>query len=188
MEQVYSEMLYNSPMAYRWGLGDIDCTNLNALNPYDPANNFQLPEVCGPRDIPCIDRNSALDLTKQAQHQAYMDALAACGARSSGGPIVQAAFTPGAAADYNSFVPAPTPTPKLVTVNYPAASKPADPLSTMSAAVPPAKTDQGNGYSMSTQQDAQATVVSTGFDFSSIPWWGWAGAAAFGFWAMSGKH
>ncbi len=182
---------------YRWGLGDITCPVPASMNPYDPSAGFPLPEVCSPLDPACVGRNSALDLQKQNQHQAYMDALAACGARSSGGPIVQAAFTPGAQADFAALPPpvaivtyTQPPANPIVTVSSPAASKPVDPLSTMSAAVPPIKAQQPIDYSMSTQADStqQDTTVSTGFDFSSIPWWGWVGAAGLGLWAMSGKH
>ena len=184
-------------MAYRLaGLGDITCPPPASMNPYDESANFQLPEVCGPRDIACIQRNSDLDIKKQNQHLDYMNMLAACGARSSGGPVVQSAFTPGAQADYTALIAQSTPTAappvQNVIVSSPVVQKPVSPLSTMSAAVPPAKFQQSPGYDMSTlpQDDGTSTqtAATTGFDFSTIPWWAWVGVAAAGVYAMSGKR
>lgn len=40
-----------------------------------------------------------------------------------------------------------------------------------------------------TQQATDTTgTTTTGFDFSAIPWWAWAGAAAIGLFAFAGKH
>ena len=75
--------------------------------------------------------------------------------------------------------------PTTVVSSAPPASTPATVVQSSGApapAVTPATVIQSSGASATQQAAAQS---SSGFDFSSVPWWAWAGVAALGVFALS---
>jgi hypothetical protein len=165
------------------------------------------PENCSPMDVACVQRNTAASIANQdsiiasqisdpTARAAYFARSAAADAsnpdlntfRSNLTPTEQTQLAPygsvgtaHAPATVGQFVDIATLPPPSSVFGAPAISRGA--VVAPAAGVPAASLPVVTPGVVA----SNGSTASTGFSFSSIPWWAWAGAAAVGLYAMKGK-
>ena len=180
----------------RSGMGSVDCGSPPLMSDFTAGHaDCQLGQ--GGQTAAClalqdnteqafVQAQAAWNACKGSVPQSVTDALAmqTYGAQVYGSNAPAAAAQSAAAVTANNQTPQVPPPPAVVISSSP--TMPAVPVviqSSGASTAPPASST----YNSSAPPAGNSTPAPA-FSFSSIPWWGWAGAAAVGLLAMSGKH
>ena len=174
------------------------CRGLGALSYYDLLAQANLQQ-CDPKDVACVSNNVA---KQAAVEDLWTNKYMVTGA-PEGTTLTFTPQTPQQVAEFSNPAGPLAPgsnvvdTSGILSVSGPAGGQgaapppppPPPPKPTPAAAASAAKAAAGGASLPIVTKDVLGSGTSTSgsFSFSSIPWWGWAGAAAFGLYAMRGK-